>query len=624
MRRTKLFTRRALVLGGIKLGLASALAGRLYQLQVIDSDRYRMQAEENRINYQLLAPPRGRILDRFGEVLAVNRQTYRLILTPEQTLGIEEALAALGRIITIDAGEVEHVLKEARRSRSFVPITVKENLTWSEVARIEVNAPSLPGVMIDVGQSRHYPFGPEAAHLVGYVGAVSESELTDDPLLSLPDFNIGKNGVEKSYDLVLRGSAGARQVEVNAYGRIIRELSRRDGEAGDEFMLTIDMGLQQYASVRLGEESAAAAVLDVHTGEVLVLASTPSFDPNLFATGISHSDWQALVDNPRAPLSNKVISGQYPPGSTFKMIVALAALEGNHITRHHRVFCPGHVQLGNRRFHCWRRGGHGSVGLVDGIYRSCDVFFYDVARHVGVDGIAKMARRFGFGEPLGLGLPGERGGLVPTKDWKMATYGVPWQKGETLVVGIGQGYMLATPLQLAVMAARIANGGLAVSPRLVRQVVRNGRSEPVETLPPASMNISPTALELVAEGMTRVTNDPGGTAFRARIPDEAYAMAGKTGSSQVRRISKQERAAGVKKNEELPWKQRDHALFVAFAPVGAPRYAVGVVVEHGGSGSRVAAPIARDLLWETQKRDPSGRTPTGPFSVAALAPGDGE
>jgi len=607
--RNKLFTRRALIFGGLQLGLFGTLAGRLYQLQVIESDLYRMQADDNRINYQLLQPPRGRIVDRFGEVLAVNRQTYRLLLVPEQTPSVELTLGALENLISLSVDEKARILKESERQRSFVPITVRDNLTWAEVSRIEVNIPNLPGAMIDVGESRYYPYGPVTAHLVGYVGRVSERELTGDPLLALPQFRIGKNGVEKFHDVDLRGEAGSRQVEVNAYGRIIRELARKDGTPGNDYMLTVDIGIQQFAASRFGQKSGAAVVLDVHSGDVLVMVSTPGFDPNAFNVGLDQAEWQRLVNHPRAPLTNKATAGQYPPGSIYKMIVALAALEAGLITPEHRIYCPGYVELGNRFFHCWRKQGHGTMRLVDAISHSCDVYFYDIAKRVGVDAIGAMARRFGLGERSGIGLPSEKGGLVPSRDWKMAIYGEPWQKGETLVIGIGQGYLLATPLQLAVMTARLANGGIAVRPNLVRGVVRDGTAQPTARGAAPSMNLSPAALAAVIAGMRAVTNDPTGTAYRARITDPEMAMAGKTGSAQVRGISQAERDSGVIRNKDLPWEQRDHAMFVAFAPVNAPRYAVSVLIEHGGSGAGMAAPIGRDILWETQKRDPSRRVP---------------
>ena len=612
--RVKTFNRRAALLAGGKFVLLSALAGRLYYLQVLQSDRYVMLADENRINIQLLPPPRGRILDRLGEALATNRLNYRVVLISEQTLSVEATLEALGRLIPIAEHESRRVLREAARKRDFVPITVRENLSWAEVARIEVNAPDLPGVMIDVGQTRYYPLGATAVHVTGYVAAVSKAELTGDPLLELPDSRIGKSGIEKVYDLALRGRAGNSQVEVNAYGRVIRELERKDGQPGDDVLLTLDAGLQRYVGARLADESAAAVVLDIQTGDVLAMTSTPSYDPNPFNKGISTAAWNALIENPRKPLVSKAIAGQYPPGSTFKMIVALAALEAGVLTQHHQTFCTGKFRLGDRTFHCWKRGGHGALRMINAIEQSCDVYFYDVALRVGVNRIADMARRFGLGAVTKIDLHGERPGLVPDRDWKLATYDVPWQKGETLVAGIGQGFMLATPLQLAVMTARLANGGIAVTPHLSRLAMQSGG----EVAPAfAPLGISAASLKVVTEGMRRVVNGVRGTARRARIAEAEIAMAGKTGTSQVRRISKGERLSGVLKNEERPWEQRDHALFVAYAPVAEPRYAVAVVVEHGGSGSRAAAPIARDVLRETQRRDPArggapGRVATAP------------
>ncbi len=610
--RVKTFNRRTALLAGGKFVLLSALVGRLYYLQVVEADRYATLADENRINLRLLPPPRGRILDRHGELLAANRLNYRAVLIPEQTQSVEATLEALGRLIPIGEGERRKVLRESGRKRGFVPITVREDLTWAEVSRVEVNAPDLPGVTIDVGQTRHYPLAATAAHITGYVAAVSEDELTGDPLLELPDFRIGKSGVEKIYDMALRGSAGNSRVEVNAYGRVIRELARQEGQPGDDLVLTVDHGLQRFASDRLADQSAAAVVLDIHTGDVLALVSNPSYDPNAFSKGLSSEAWRELIENPRKPLADKAIAGQYPPGSTFKMIVALAALEAGVLTPEHRVVCTGKIRLGNRLFHCWKRQGHGERRMVDAIEQSCDVYFYDVARRVGIDRIAKMARRFGFGEPTGIDLPGERPGLVPDRAWKLGKIGVPWQKGETLIVGIGQGYLLATPLQLAVMAARIGNGGVAVRPRLTRRrAAASGAAAAPEF---ASIGISPASLKVVTDGMRRVTNSSRGTAYRARIVEPDMAMAGKTGTSQVRRIEARERLTGVRKTEDKPWIERDHALFVAYAPVAAPRYAVAVVVEHGGSGSRIAAPIARDILIETQRRDPAR---TGSFAQGA-------
>ena len=391
--RTKVLNRRALLLASGKLGLMSALVGRLYYLQVVQADRYATLAEDNRINLRLLPPPRGRILDRNGVLLASNRLNYRVVLVSEQTPSVEATLDRLGKLIPISEQEYRKVLRESHRKRGFVPITVRENLSWAEVARVEVNAPDLPGVIIDVGQSRYYGLGVTAAHITGYVAPVSEDDLTGEPLLELPDFRIGRSGIEKTYDLALRGSAGNSQVEVNAYGRVIRELARQDGEPGDDVSLTIDIGLQSYVTERVAEQSAAVAVLDIHNGDVLALASTPSFDPNAFNEGMTQAAWQALLHNPRKPLSNKAIAGQYPPGSTFKMVVALAALENGVVGPDHKVTCSGEMELGDRVFHCWKRYGHGERRMIDAIEQSCDLYFYDIARRVGIDRIAEMARR---------------------------------------------------------------------------------------------------------------------------------------------------------------------------------------------------------------------------------------
>ena len=601
--RHKQFNRRTVILAGGKLALLSTLVGRMYYLQVVESKRYQTLADQNRINLRLLPPPRGRIVDRFGTPIAVNQKNYRVVLNLETTMDVEETLRTLGSIINIGEGERRRIMRDIRRKPSFVPVTVRENLNWENVARIEVNAPDLPGVEIDEGQSRHYPFGKDTSHVLGYVAPVSEGEITGDPLLKLPGFRIGKDGIEKFYDLSLRGVGGNSQVEVDALGRVIRELSRKEDLPGEEVTLTIDMELQKLVSRRLVGESAAAVVIDVHAGDILALASTPGFDPNAFNKGLSENEWQALLSNPRAPLTNKVISGRFPPGSTFKMVVALAALEKGVITPESSLFCSGSIKLGNAEFHCWRKGGHGTVQLSKGIIQSCDVYFYELAKRTGIDHIAKMARRLGLGRKLGLDLPSEQAGLIPTRDWKLETYGIPWQQGETLIAGIGQGYILATPLQLAVMTARLVNGGIGVKPRLTAAEGESG-----DTLPRNDLGLLPEHLRLVREAMVSVVNSPMGTAFKARIKEPGFEMGGKTGTVQVRRITKAERETGILKNKKLPWNQRDHAMFVGFAPASAPRYVVAVVIEHGGGGSKVAAPIARDILLEAQRR---GRAPSG-------------
>jgi penicillin-binding protein 2 len=602
---TKTIGRRALLLAGGKAALLTTLVGRMYYLQVMQADKYATLADQNRINLRLLPPPRGRILDRNGSPMAVNQANYRVLLVSENTDDLDDTLDSLANLIPITERDRSRIIHEAQRNSSFVPVTVKENLSWEDVARIEINSPDLPGVMIDVGQSRAYPLVGLGAHLLGYVSTASEADLrgASDPLLELPGFRIGKAGVEKVYDLALRGKGGISQVEVNSVGRTIRELQRTEGDPGQDLTLTIDLNLQQFAAQRLGAESASVVVLDIYSGEVLVMASTPSFDPNAFNRGLTNEEWKDLISNPRSPLTNKAISGQYPPGSTFKTMVALAALESGAITKEHSVDCQGKMKLGNFTWYCDKR--HGVLDLKGAIQQSCDVYFYEVARRIGIDTIAAMAKKFGLGSRLDIDLPNESPGLVPTRSWKRATYGVPWTPGEDFNAGIGQGYLQVTPLQLAVMAARLANGGLAVRPHLAHLVgtTFNAKERTVDELP--SLGVSRGAITTVLEGMIAVTSQPGGTAYAARIMDPSMAMAGKTGTAQVHHLSTLEHhLEKATKPQDLPWKLRDHALFISFAPIAQPRYACAVVVEHGGWGASIAAPIARDILIEVQKRYP--------------------
>ena len=621
----KLLTRRAMILGAGQAILMGALAERMYQLQVVEKDRYALLADENRINLQLLPPQRGRILDRFGAVLADNHQNYRLVVIPEQAGDIAATVEALAGLIEIGEGDRRRVFRDIKRKHPFVPVVVRGNLNWDEMARIEVAIPELPGVAIEQGLVRSYPLGETAAHAVGYVAAVSEAELNGDPLLELPDFRIGKSGIEKSQDSELRGSAGTSQVEVNAFGRVVRELVRMPGRTGSDVVSCLDTTMQDFLARRCStEESATSVLLDAATGDVLALVSSPSFDPAPFATGLSPAVWQQLSADPRNPLTNKAIAGVYPPGSTFKPVVAAAALTAGVLTPDTPIACPGYVQLGDTTFHCWRKGGHGSLRLRDAIKKSCDVFFYETARRLGIDRLAAMARRFGFGGVLGLDISGERPGLIPSREWKLATAGTAWSPGETVIAGIGQGSVLATPLQIAIMTARLVTGR-AVVPRLVRSdgVMLPGSDRAQHDFP--ELGVSPQVLALILDGMDAVVNELGGTAYAERITDPGFAMGGKSGTSQVRVITEYEHEHGLRKISQIPWKERDHALFVGFAPIGSPRYVCATVVEHGGvrggHGSEVAGPICRDVLREVQHRDPARRVPSRD-TVAQLSPLD--
>ena len=594
----RIISRRGAMLLGVKLSLIAGLGFRMRQLQVAEADTYRLLAEENRINIRLIPPARGLIFDRNGTALAENRQNYRVTVVREQAGDVEKVLDDLAKLIPLSPERREKALKEIRQRSAFVPVAITEHLTWEEISRVAANAPALPGVFPEVGLTRHYPKPLATAHVVGYVGPVSDNDLKrieqPDPLLQIPDFQIGKTGVEIRQEDGLRGGAGSSRIEVNASGRVMRELERNEGTKGTDMHLTLDSALQEYALERMDGESSAAVVLDIKTGEILVSASSPSFDANSFVFGISVPDWNALLNDPYRPLSNKAVSGAYPPGSTFKMVVALAALEAGVVTPKSTVWCPGHYQLGNRRFHCWRRGGHGHVNLRDSLKSSCDVYYYDTAREVGIEKITEMANRLGIGIKYDLPMPAISAGLTPTMAWKKRTYDESWLVGDTLNSGIGQGYMLATPLQLAVMTARIASGR-NVMPTLVRAM--DGR--PMARPEAPSLGISDYALNQVRDGMDHVVNNRRGTAYRSRIAADDLKMAGKTGTSQVRIITAEERARGVFKNEDLPWERRDHALFVCYAPYDDPRYAVSVVVEHGGGGSRAAAPVARDIMLRT-------------------------
>jgi penicillin-binding protein 2 len=612
------FSRRTLMVGGAMTAVMLTLGGRLYQLQILEGDEYETKAEDNRINQRLLAPLRGRILDRFGVELANNRRNYRVLLIPEQAAqGVDQALDTIGRVILLTDRDRQRILHDIAQNKKFVPVTVAENLSWDEFARVNLHLPYLSGIQPDVGETRDYPYGASLSHILGYVAAVSPADKKndDDPLLDLPGFRIGKRGIEKQFDAQVRGTAGVSRVEVNAYGRVIRQLGRDPGTPGSDVYLTIDEQVQTFVDQQLGDQSAACVVMDVSNGDVIALGSTPGFDPNLFNTGITPTQWHDLVSNDHNPLMNKAITGAYPPGSTFKTLMALAAVDNG--LADFAVDCTGSMRLGDHTFYCdaWRIGGHGHVDLKRGIQVSCDIFFYRVAMKLGIANMAAAAGAMGLGKLTGIELPGELPALIPTRAWKLKKFGVPWQEGETLINGIGQGYVLATPIQLCMQAARLATGK-AVSPRIVHEVGTNLERH----APPGPLPFSDNAFAMVREGMRMAVNEPGGTAYGWRISQPGFEMAGKTGTAQVRRISREERAKGVIPESQMPWKDREHALFIGFAPVAAPRYAVSVVIEHGGARNEPQVEQARNILLFAQQRDPA-RLPTAyPASAADANP----
>lgn len=592
---TRGIKRRALMLGAIQAAVVATLGWRLKTMQLDRADEFRLLSDGNSIKIRLLPPARGLIHDRNGIVIAGNEANYRATITREEAGDPALVIARLRQLVPMTDTSVAALLAEIGKRSAITPVIVADRLTWEQFASIAVNAPALPGVTPESGLSRSYPRGGDFAHVLGYVGPVSDYDLSKmenpDPVLMLPEFQLGKLGVEAKLEDRLRGKAGTRRVEVNSAGREMRELERIEGQQGETVQVTLDAGLQNFAVQRLGEESAAAVVMDVRNGDILASASSPVFDPNLFVRGISSADYKALMEHDHRPLADKTVQGVYPPGSTFKMVPLLAGLESGLIDSGTRFFCPGHTTVAGRRFHCWSRGGHGSVAAVASLERSCDVYYYELAQRIGIDRIAEMARRLGIGVRHDLPMSAIAEGIAPDRAWKKARHDQEWQVGDSINASIGQGYVLASPLQLAVMTARVATG-LEVKPRLIRAIEGVAEPDPVF----AGLGLGEANLRVARAGMDAVMNGGSGTAAKARIVRADWRMAGKTGTSQVRNITAAERARGVIRNDQLPWNRRDHALFVCYAPYDAPRYAVSVVVEHGGGGSAVAAPIARDIL----------------------------
>lgn len=591
--KNQILSRRAIYIILLNLLAFAIIIVRLYYLQVLQSDKYRMMSDENRISTRFLIPPRGTIFDRNGETIAKNEQNFQALLIIEQTPDAEKTLQTFKKIIPLSKDEENRIKKEIKNKRNFIPIKLKDNLDWEQVSEVLLHAPDLPGVEINEGLSRYYPKGELYAHVLGYVGPVSEKDKKDNPLYMVPGFKIGKSGLEKYYDYKLQGQSGTVKLEVNAYGRVMKEIERQSGTEGDSIILTIDSRLQKVAYDSFGEHSGAAVVLDVKNGEILAMVSVPSFNPNLFTNGISYKHWNELLNNERNPLTDKAISGQYSPGSTFKIVVALAALEAGIINADTRYYCNGAMKVGTSRFHCWNHYGHGSLNVVEALKYSCDIFFYETALRLGVDKIRDMALKLGLGASLNIGLENEKSGLIPSKAWKKARYDTSWTLGDSANTGIGQGYVLVTPLQLVTMLARVVNGGYNIKPTFIRQ---NDNSKKIKRL-----DISTRNIELVKQGMYEVVNAVGGTARKARFDIDGVKMGGKTGTTQVRRITMNERKTGVISDKNLPWKLRNHAWFMGYAPADNPRYAVAVIVEHGSSGSGVAAPIAGRILQEAIK-----------------------
>ena len=589
-------TRRGLLVGGLQLGFCGLLAWRMHHLQVEKADSFRLIADENRINIRLIPNQRGEIYDRNGVKLAGNEASYKITMVAEDAGDISLILERLSKIIKLSPEDINRSKAELDRSAKFLPVTIVDRLERDDIAKIAVNAPMLPGINPEIGFSRTYPLGEIFAHVVGYVGPVSSRDLElredPDPLLRIPRFQIGKVGIERELETTLRGKAGIKRVEVNALGRVMREIERKEGSKGANLKLTLDTNLQAYVRARLGTESASVVVLDCKSGEILAICSSPAYDPNKFVRGISFNDYGILRDDNHRPLASKTVQDAYPPGSTFKMVTVLAALEAGIIDHREKIRCNGHVEVSSRKFHCWKRDGHGNVDLVKSLRESCDVYYYELAQRVGIEKIAEVARVLGLGKSFNIEMSAVTSGIVPDKLWKQNARSREWVVGDTVNSSIGQGYVLSSPLQLAVMMARIATGN-EILPKLIKSI--NGfESDAV----PGELSLNKNNLKLIRKALFEVTNDKRGTAYHSRVLDKKSKIIGKSGTSQVRNISTVERTLGVLENKDLPWDQRDHALFVNYAPYDDPKIAVSVVVEHGGSGSTVAAPIARDITLQ--------------------------
>lgn len=593
-KRDKVFGRRLLIIAGLKASLLMGLIARLYYLQILKNNKYQDFSDNNRIKNKLILPLRGKILDRDGVILAGNNYFYRIILEKEYYRNRENLVDKIAQILQLTQKDKQNIFKRIKKNRYKTDIIIKEFLSWSDVAKIEVNAPKLQGIYIEKGYQRYYTSAKSFSHVIGYMGKVSDRDIkSSNPILLHPDFKIGKEGIEKSLENRLRGESGLKKIEVNSRGIAVKEISRAKSQQGEDITLTIDKDLQEFTTKRLEGLSGSVVVSNVKSGEILSFVSSPSFDPDEFTNGVSSKYWNYLINDYDKPLVNKAIANQYPPGSTFKPIVALAGLKFG-MDPNEKVYCPGHMDLGRRRFHCWRRWGHGKLNLEEAIMHSCNIYFYHIAKTVGVENIRLMAQKFGLGAKTGIDLKGEKSGLLPFKEWKKRVYKSTWQVGDSLNVGIGQGYMLSTPIQLAQMAARIASG------TEVELSITKNTQEPIKTF--SNIDVPQQHFDLVRNGMNLVVNHKKGTAHSSQIKDKRFSMAGKTGTAQV--ISKKalEKIQDGLSGRKLKLTQ-NHALFIGYAPVIDPKYAISVIIEHGGGGSTTAAPIGRDILTKIQEME---------------------
>ena len=618
--KSKLISRRMFLLTAAKAVVMVGLVGRLISLQINQSTKYKSLSDKNRFREWKLAPERGVIKDFFDEELASNEPLYQVHLVPENTKNLNQLFVRLKGILDITDQRISYLKRLIKKRKPWEPVVVSDNLNWSEFSRINLFLHELSGVEPIVSVARTYPDN-SSAHILGYVSQISTKDLKTKKYLkelSVPGMTIGKTGLERKLDEKIIGKVGFQRYEVNAFGKRIKEIQINEGQAGMSFKTTLDYEVQKYTNELIKDEAAAVCVMDIYSGDIVSLVSAPTFEPNAFVHGLDKEYWNSLIKNEKKPLTNKAISGLYPPGSTIKTLVALSALENKIIKPSDTFRCTGKIELHGEKFHCWEKKGHGIVNLRKGIQRSCDVYFYEVARKLGVDRLSETAKKFGLGEKVLSDFTEERSGVVPNTKWKKKLIGQNWYIGETLHSGIGQGYFQSTPIQLCLMTAQLANGGYKIKPRIILDNKNNNLkdyldfksqnpSEPLTSellLKRFSLKRlfkNQKNIDIVKDAMFSSSNEPGGTSYRHRMENPKFTFAGKTGSSQIKRFTEAQREAEVKQID-LSYKDRDHALFIAFAPYEDPKYAISVVVEHGGSGGSTAAPIAKKIIKKVLER----------------------
>ena len=619
--------RRMFIVGVAKVAIFTGIITRLFVLQISDNKKYLTLSDKNRLREWRLPPVRGEFVDYFDNIIAGNLKVYQLHVIPEEVENFRYLMSRLREILTIDQDEFRQIIKRKKNQKPWETLVISENLTWEQFAKVNYYLHDLIGAKPVLSVSRDYPFSDNYTHILGYVSEASANDILNNEAIKnnhVPGLKIGKTGLEKSFEAQLIGINGVQRYEVNAYGKRIKQIEYKEGQSGNKIKLTIDTEIQKLCNKLLKGVAGSISVMDIYTGEMIAMQSSPSFDPNLFLFGISQDDWQLIRNNPLKPLVNKTLTGLYSPGSTIKPIVALSALENNIINKDFKVNCKGKIEMYGQTYHCWKKKGHGVVNLKEAMKQSCDTYFYEIARKLGVDRLKKTATKFGLGEKvLQETYTNEKKGLIPDTQWKKNNLGKGWVIGETLITGIGQGYMQTTPLQLCLMTAQLANGGYKIYPKIVvnendetyeeaktfieknyeiNKQLNNGLNESSEGLFSFIKDKKHEALyknfeniKIIQEAMFASTNEARGTSYSSRIKNLKYQFAGKTGTSQVKRITAAERELDLN-TSQIPYNERDHALFVAFGPYKRPRYALSIVIEHGGSGSSTAAPLAKKLF----------------------------